>query len=200
MAARRRLDDTPDFVIDNSSVEFRQTFEILEDLETYTKAPPKIGEAARRVLTLERLDSIAQTIRDTVFFIVGCNKIPLFALVSGGRGRTLFQFRCIFEGCSAFLDVRLFAGADVVKWILMGVSHSHSFNVFPSRMPRKTFSEDVMEEIREMAMKKTPTEEIKMRVGAVCNGDVFQNALRGVRKDICSEQCRALRNAACWSG
>ena len=82
----------------------------------------------------------------------------------------------------------------------MGVSHSHSFNVFPSRMPRKTFSEDMMEEIREMAMKKTPTEEIKMRVGAVCNGDVFQNALRGVRKDICSEQCRALRNAACGSG
>ena len=64
----------------------------------------------------------------------------------------------------------------------MGVSHSHSFSVFPSRMPRRTFPDDVMEEIREMAMKKTPTEEMKKRVGAVCNEDVFQNALRGVRK------------------
>ena len=194
VAARRRLDNIPDFSTVNSKIEFRQTFETLEDSETFTKAPNEIVQAARNILTSERLDSIAQTVRDAVFYQIGCNKIPLFALVSGGRGRTLFEFRCVFEGCTAFLDVRLFSGVDIIKWILMGVSHSHTFSVFPPRMPRSTIPDDVAERIKEMTMKKTRTPEIKMAVGALCNRNVFQNALRGVRKDILSDQCRALRN------
>ena len=114
-AARRRLDDTPDFSIVNSKVAFRQTFETLEDSETFARAPPEIIQAARCILTSERLDTIAQTVRDSVVFRIGCNVIPLFALVSGGRGRTLFEFRCVFEGCTAFLDVRLFSGVDTIK-------------------------------------------------------------------------------------
>ena len=63
-------------------------------------------------------------------------------------------------------------------------------------MPRNTFPDDVKEKIKEMAMNKTRTPEIKMALGALCNRNVFQNALRGIRKDILSEQCRALRNEA----
>ena len=153
MAARSRLDDMPDFSIDNAKIEFRQTFETLEDSETFTMAPPEIVQAARSILTSERLDSIAQTVRDAVFFQIGCNNVPLFSLVSGRRGRTLFEFRRVFEWCTAFLDVRLFSGVDIIKYILMGVSHCHSFTTFPLRMPRNTIPDDVIERKNEMAMK-----------------------------------------------
>ena len=42
--------------------------------------------------------------------IIGANVLPLFRLVSGGRGRTLFVFRCVYDGCSAFLEARRFWG------------------------------------------------------------------------------------------
>ena len=150
-------------------------------------------------MTAERNDSIATVVRDTVFFRVGCNNVPVFALVDGGRGRTLFEFRCVFDGCSSFLDIRFFSGADVIKWVIMGVSHSHTFSVFPSRMPRGTFPHDVAETIREMASNKVRTPEIKMAVGALCNGDVFQNALRPVKATLGADQCRSLRDAAASS-
>ena len=70
--------------------------------------PEEIVQAARGIMTAERNDSIATVVRDTVFFRVGCNNVPLFALVGGGRGRTLFEFRCVFDGCSSFLDIRFF--------------------------------------------------------------------------------------------
>ena len=196
MQRRRNLDDMPDFSVEGTRIGFRQTFETLEATETYCRAPPEIVDAARSILTAERLDSIAKVVRDTVFFRVGCNNVPLFALVSGGRGRTLFEFRCVFTGCSSFLDIRFFSAVDVVKWVLMGTSHSHTFNVFPTRMPRSTFPAPVLETIREMAARKVKTPDIKMEVGAVCNRDVFQNALRSVRTALMSDQCRELRSAA----
>ena len=42
----------------------------------------------------------------------------------------------------------MFAGVDVVKWVVMGVSHSHSFAAFPSRMPRNKFPDEVLEMLR----------------------------------------------------
>ena len=125
----RRLDDEADFVVCESEVTFRQTFETVELSETFSRAPPEIVDAARKVLTSERIDSLTRTVRETIRFSVGCNTIPLFANVSGGRGRTLFEFRCVFEGCSAFFDVRMFSGVDRAKWAVMGVSHCHSFCV-----------------------------------------------------------------------
>ena len=126
---RRSLDDESDFVVCDSEVTFRQTFETVEFAETFSRAPPEIIEAARKVLTSERIDSLPKTVRETVHFSVGCNQIPLFASVSGGRGRSLFEFRCVFEGCSAFLDIRMFSGVAKAKWVVMGISHSHSFDV-----------------------------------------------------------------------
>ena len=135
-------------------------------------------------MTAERNDSIARVVLDTLFFRVGCNVVPIFALVSGGRERTLFEFRCVFDGFSTFLDVRFFSAVDVIKWVILGISHSHTFSVFPPRMPRSTFPHDVVEKIHEMAARKVRTPEIKMAVGALCNGDVFQNALRPVRATL----------------
>ena len=193
---RRRLDDLPDFHVEDARITFRQTFETVEAAETHCPAPPEIVDAERGILKTERVDSIANVVRATIFFHVGCNTVPLYALVSGGRGRKLFEFRCVFEGCSSFLDIRFFSGVDVIKWVLMCVSHSHTFTVFPPRMPRSTFPESVQGTIREMANRKVKTPEIKMEVGAVCNGDVFQNVLRSVRTALGSQQCRELRNAA----
>ena len=91
---RRRLDDLPDFHVEDARITFRQTFETVEAAETYCPAPAEIVDAARGILKTERVDSIANDVRDTIFFHVGCNTVPLYALVSGGRGRKLFEFRC----------------------------------------------------------------------------------------------------------
>ena len=132
---RRRLDDEPDFIVVESNVTFRQSFETVELVETYARAPPEIIEATRKILTAEIRGSVAVAVRDSIFFSVGRNMIPLFANVRSGRGRTLFEFECVFEGCSAFLDIRMFSGVEIVKWVLTGVSHTHAFEVFPQRMP-----------------------------------------------------------------
>ena len=192
--ARRKLDDETDFVVVDSDITFRQTFETVELVETYIHAPREIVEATRKILTAERFDSVAKTVRHMILYSVGCNRIPLFANVRSGRGRTLFEFQCVFDGCPAFLDVRLFSGVDIVKWVVTGISHSHSFDVFPPRMPRNTFPDDILEKIRGMGAEKVQTAEIKLKMGVLCNRNVFQNALRGVRKDLCDDQCRDLRN------
>ena len=44
---RRRLDDEPDFIVVDSNVTFRQSFETVELVETYARAPPEIIEATR---------------------------------------------------------------------------------------------------------------------------------------------------------
>ena len=126
---RRRLDDEPDFTAVDSNVTFRQSFETVELVETYARAPLEIIEATRKILTAEIRVSVAMAVRDSIFFSVGCNRIPLFTNTRSGRGRTLFEFECVFEGCSAFLDIRLFSGVEIVKWALTGVSHTHSFVV-----------------------------------------------------------------------
>ena len=191
---RNKLDGESDLVVIDSKVAFRQTFETIELAETYSRAPHQIIEAARNILSAERLVSVTGTVRDTIFFTIGCNRVPLFANVSGGRGRTLFEFQCVFGGCSAFLVIRMFSGIDAVKWVVIGVSHSHSFTAFPPRMPRNTFPEEVLDKIRGMAAEKVNTTEIKLKNGVLCNRDVFQNALRSVRKELSTDQCRDLRN------
>ena len=99
----------------------------------------------------------------------------------------------VFEGCPAFLDIRMFSGVDMVKWVVTGVSHCHSFDVFPGRMPRNTFPE-VLLNIRRMAVDKVNIAEIKLKNDVLCNRNVFQNSLRSVRKAHGCDQCRDLRN------
>ena len=85
-------------------------------------------------------NGISTLVHNTVVVTIGCNNVPLFAIVSGSRGHTLFSFKCVYTGCTAFMDVRVLRHADVIKWIVMGISHNHGFSTFPRRVPRNTFS------------------------------------------------------------
>ena len=51
--ARARLDAESDFVVADGKVRFRQSFETVEDSETFSRAPDEVIEAARRLLTID---------------------------------------------------------------------------------------------------------------------------------------------------
>ena len=113
-------------------------------------APNGLIESCRRLLSLQLDDTVARIVHDNVTVQIGCNVVPVFALVNGGRDRTLFTFRCVYEDCSAFLDIRKFAGADKLKWVIVGISHCHDFSTFPSRMPRNTVTATTISEFNVM--------------------------------------------------
>ena len=50
-----------------------------------------------------------------------------------------------------------------------------------------------------MGAEKVQTAEIKLKMGVLCNRNLFQNALMGVRKELCTDQCRDLRNTVASS-
>ena len=130
---------------------------------------------------------------------IGSNTIPLFALVDGGRGRSLHTFRCVYTGCAAFMDIRVLPHADVIKWVVMGVSHNHHFGSFPRRLPRNTLGADVRAAVHAMVLRNRPCAEIRRQHGILCNKNVLQNAMRSARKELVSEQSRSLRDAAASS-
>ena len=90
--ARARLDGEPDVVVSDGKVGFRHVFETVEDSETFCYAPEDVVDAGRRLLTIDVADGISAAVHDTVVVRVGCNCVPVFAAVSGGRGRGLFSF------------------------------------------------------------------------------------------------------------
>ena len=141
-------------------------------------------------------DTVPKTVRDVVVFKIGCNVIPLFANASGGRGRSLYSLLCVYADCLAFIDIRMFRGNVNVKWLAMGVSHTHGFATFPTRMPRDTADKVVNDRFIEMALARRPCVAIKMENDVFCNKDVFYNLFRKVRSDQISGQARALRDAA----
>ena len=196
---RFMLDATPDFSLDKASVSFVQRFETYELPETYFRATDDVIGKGRLLLTTDIVDTIAKTVRDVVTIRIGGNDIPLFALENGGRGRTLSSFRCVYDGCSAFLDVRTFSAAHKIKWVLMGVSHSHTFSSFPSRTPRCPFSQEVVASVKMMAASNNSCAAIKMKLGIVCSDDAFQNLLRNARRDAKAGQARALRDTVALS-
>ena len=140
--AKARLDGESDFVIANGKVCFRQTFEVIEACETFCRAPDNIVDAGRRLLDLDIGNGISTLVHDTIVVRIGCNNIPLFSIVSGGRGHTMFSFKCVYAGCTAFMDVRVLRDVDTIKLIIMGVSHNRGFSRFPPRVPRNTFGDE----------------------------------------------------------
>ena len=64
----------------------------------------------------------------------------------------------------------------------MGMSHSHSFTVFPSRVPRNVIPDGVKEELQRMVIERQPCAAIKMKNEVLCNNDIFQNVVREVHK------------------
>ena len=150
MQSRAELDSASDFSITESEITFRQSFVSIESEESFFVAPNCLIESCRRLLSILLDDTVAHIVHDNVTVQIGCNVVPVFALVNGGRDRTLFTFRCVYEDCSAFLDIRKFAGADKLKWVIVGVSHCHDFSTFPSRMPRNTFTATTIREFNAM--------------------------------------------------
>ena len=97
--------------------------------------------------------------------------------------------------CSAFLEVRLFTGVYSVKWVMMGLSHSHGFASFPERVPRSTFSEQTLERFEEMARQNKTSAEIAMANDVFCDKHIFQNAMRPFRCEKRADQAREIRDA-----
>ena len=93
----------------------------------------------------------------------------------------------------------MFSGVDKIKWVLMGVSHSHDFSFFPPRVPNRPLPDDVAASIREMASRNIPCAVIKMQLDVRCPDDVFQNVLRATRRELKADKARALRDAAAVS-
>ena len=118
------LDATSDFVIAGSRLTFAQHFETVCAKEPFCVMPDNLVESCRRLLDADVCDTIATLVRQHVFVTIGCNTFTLFALESGGVGRTLFRFRCVYANGSSFLDVRLFASADKIKWAIVCLAQS----------------------------------------------------------------------------
>ena len=197
--ARSRLDSASDLIVTEGDVRFRQLFETVEDEETFSPTPPDLVEAARNLLTMDIANGLSAIVHDTIVVSIGCSRVPVFKMVCGGRGRTLFSFKCVFSDCMAFMDVRTFLHADIIKWVLMCVSHNHGFSSFPSRIPRNTFTDETKEAIRKMVLENRPCGEIRMKNDVLCNKDVLYNAMRSAREEMRTDQSRALRDAAATS-
>ena len=156
--ARSRLDAASDFVVVDGEITFRQSFETVEDVETFSFPPADVVDAARRLLTTDVARGLSAIVHDTIVLTIGCSRVPLFVMVCGRRGRTLFSFKRVYSGCVAFLDVRILPRADVIKWVLHGVSHNHVFSTFPTRIPRNTFTNETKEAIQKMVLENRPAE------------------------------------------
>ena len=194
-AVRVELDCLPDFIVAGKEFGFRNEFRTLALEDSFCEVPLDVVQRAQSLLDLELVDHVAKTVHDTVVFELGCSRVPLFSLETGGRDRRLFKFRCVFSLCSAFLEVRLFSGVFSVKWVMMGTSHSHDFQSFPKRMPRGTFSDETLKRFEEMICQNKGFFEVAFSNNVLCNKHVLQNALRPFRLNKKAEQTRELRDA-----
>ena len=146
---RNMLDGFPNFEIDSGVVTHIRHCVTLETAESFPNAPDDIHSAV--VLVSRRIDTaVVATVTESLNFKIGSCVIPVFALVSGGRGRSLFTFKCLFESCPAFLDIRTLDLGEQIKGMAMGISHSHDFSVFPSHVPRNIIPDSVKAEVELM--------------------------------------------------
>ena len=196
LQSRTDLDSACDFSVTESGITFRQSFVLLESEESFFVAPSCLIESCRRFLSLQLDDTVARIVHDNVTVQIGCSVVPVFALVNGGRERTLFTFRCVYDDCSAFLDIRKFAGADKLKWVIVGISHCHDFSAFPSRMPRNVFNAAMIQEFNDMVSKGATCCDMVMKHDVLCSKHVFQNAVRNARAVARLDQARAIRDVA----
>ena len=103
--AKAFLDSESDFVVVGGKVCFRQSFKAVEADETFCLAPESIVNAGKSLLELDIGNGVSSLVHNTIVVVIGCNNVPLFAMVSGGRGHTLFSFKCVYTGCTAFMDI-----------------------------------------------------------------------------------------------
>ena len=100
-----------------------------------------------------------------------CNHVPPFALVSGGRDRTIFP-------SDAFTTIVLLSRISEncqsrkLKWVIVGVAHSHDFSSFRSSSPPNTFHASTIEQFSSLGSQNVTCGEIKMRFNVLCNKGV----------------------------
>ena len=73
---RARLDSASDYVVTDGMVGFRQTFETIEDAETFPRAPDDVVDAGRRLLTIDVARGLSAIVNDTVVVEIGCSRVP----------------------------------------------------------------------------------------------------------------------------
>ena len=74
--ARARLDAASNFVVVDGQLRFRQSFETIEDTETFSLAPTEVIDAARRLLTIDVAHGLSGIIHDTIVVEIGCSCAP----------------------------------------------------------------------------------------------------------------------------
>ena len=112
---RNMLDGFPNFEIDNGVVTHIRHFATLETADSFLNAPDDIIQSAIALVSRRIDTTVAATVRESLNFKIGSCVIPVFALVSGGTGRSLFTFKCVFESCPAFLDIRTLDFCEQIK-------------------------------------------------------------------------------------
>ena len=88
---RAELDAMPDGAVDGAALAFAQRFATVAADEPFFTAPDAFVASCRSLLDADVVDTVPRTVHDTICVRIGCNRVPLFALVSGGRDRTLYS-------------------------------------------------------------------------------------------------------------
>lgn len=196
---RKELDGVLDFTTDGNDIRFIQRFVSVRFDGPYVDVADEIIESAKRMLVSPITQTVASMMRDFVSFKIGSNVIPLFALHRGGNDRSLYSFHCVYSNCPAFVDVRVFAGVDKIKWIVMGISHSHDLASFPARIPRSTIPDELKDKLQQMVLDRRSCAYIKISNNVLCPNDIYQNAVRKARCLIKTDQARTLRDVVAES-
>ena len=106
-----------DFVVTDGKVRFRQSFETVEDAETFSIAPAEVVDAARRLLAIDVARKLSVIIHDTIVVEIGSSRVPLFALrqVPGlARSRC-----CPFHSCPASFPSHLHLSSPPLRFPLL---------------------------------------------------------------------------------
>ena len=82
---RAELDGLPDFFVAGKEVKFRKEFRTLASENSFCEVPLVVLDRARTLLDMEFVESVGKPVHDTVVFELGCSRLPLFSLETGGR-------------------------------------------------------------------------------------------------------------------
>ena len=111
------LDKLADFFDQTRKITFMHALEMIEADETICTALPDITDADSILMEVNLDQGLSKIVHDNDALKIGGNRVPLFAMVSGGRSRTFFSFRGVFPHCSSLLDARIMHRANWVMWI-----------------------------------------------------------------------------------
>ena len=139
MLARQTLDALPDFSVGASGVSFNQSLMEIESDETFFAAPKTLVDACRSILTLDINTTVDRVVHDSVTVQIRCDHVPPFALVNGGRDRTISPPMRL-RRLTCFSGYQKICLRRKLKRVIVGVAHSHDFSSFQSRSQQIRFT------------------------------------------------------------